>query len=80
MYSLYQKTVVHLCRLTIRLIYTVFNTIHVILDMNNIHNFKTLEEYLREFERIKKHKVFNVLYRMSLYIERFFKENTHRYI
>ena len=48
---MYQKTFVCLCRQTVNHMYTIFNTVHAMSDINNIYiYFKTFEEYLRELE------------------------------
>ena len=44
-------SVVCLCRQTISRMYTIFNTVCAMSYMNNIINFKTFEDYLRELER-----------------------------
>ena len=49
---MYRKTFVCLCRQTTSRIYTIFNTVQSMSDINNIYiNFKIFEKYLREFER-----------------------------
>ena len=47
---MYQKTFVCLCRRTVNPINTIFNTVHVILDMNNIFKFQNI---WRIFTRVR---------------------------
>ena len=47
---MYRKTFVCLCRQTISRIYTIFNTVHAISDINNIYQFQDL---WRIFTRVR---------------------------
>ena len=48
-----KKSVVHLCRWTSNPMYTIFNTKHSIVNLNDIYNinFKRFKKYLRGLER-----------------------------
>ena len=54
---MYQKTFVCLCRQTISRIYTIFNTVHAMSDINNIYQF---EDIWRIFTRVRVRTTFFV--------------------
>ena len=60
---MYRKTFQCLCRGTNRRIYTIFNTIHAVSDMNNMYQFQIFEEYLRSLERVQTERQTNRMHK-----------------
>ena len=48
---MYRKTFECLCRQTISHIFTIFNTAHVCVCVNNIYQFQDIRRILRDLER-----------------------------